>query len=106
MAKYLFQGNYVGAGVAGLLKEGGSSRIAVAKQVIESTGCTLDCFYFAFGEYDLVGIIDGPDYATVAALVLTINASGAVQLQTTVLLSAEDMDAATKLSPAYRPPGQ
>lgn len=106
MAKYLVYGNYVGAGVAGLLKEGASSRIAEAEKLIESVGGTLECFYYAFGEYDFYGIVDGLDHSSVAGLSLTINATGAIKISTVVLLTTEEMDAASKISPAYRPPGQ
>lgn len=106
MAKYLVHGNYVGDGVAGLLKEGGSSRTAVAKTLIESVGGTLECFYYAFGEYDFYAIADVPDHSTMVSLSLTLNATGAIRLGTTVLLSAEEMDAATRITPTYRPPGQ
>ncbi len=34
-----------------------------------------------------------------------INASGAVKIKLTPLLTPEDLDAAAKKSPSYRPPG-
>jgi uncharacterized protein with GYD domain len=106
MAKYLFEGNYVGEGVKGLIKEGGSSRTMAATALMESVGCKLEAFYYAFGEYDFIAIIEAPDHAAIASLALTLNASGAIQGKTTVLLSAAEVDAATKLSPTYRPPGK
>ena len=41
-----------------------------------------------------------------AALALTLNASGAVAVNTTVLMTQEEMDAAVKKSPSYRAPGK
>ena len=41
-----------------------------------------------------------------AALALTISATGAVGVKTTVLMTPEDLDAAVKKSPGYRGPGQ
>ena len=35
MGKYLWQANYVGEGLKGLLKEGGSSRHAVVEKIID-----------------------------------------------------------------------
>ena len=40
MAKYLVQVNYVGEGVKGLLKDGGSKRRAVVEQLFKSMGGT------------------------------------------------------------------
>jgi hypothetical protein len=41
-----------------------------------------------------------------AALALAISASGAVTIKTTVLMTPEQIDEATKKSPSYRSPGQ
>ena len=106
MAKYFYQGNYVGEGVAGLLKEGGSSRKEAAKRVIESVGGTLESIYYAFGDVDVLGVVDLPDVASAAAASLIINASGAVTIKLTPLITVEEMDEATKKDPSYRPPGQ
>ena len=38
MAKYFFSGNYVGAGVKGLMDEGGSARREAAAKAMESLG--------------------------------------------------------------------
>jgi uncharacterized protein with GYD domain len=61
--------------------------------------------YYAFGESDVYGIVEFPDQATAAAVALTVAASGAVGIKTTVLLTPEEVDAAAKKSVNYRPPG-
>ena len=104
MPKYLVQANYVGEGVKGLLKEGGSGRRAAVKKLFESVGAKVEAFYYAFGNTDLFIIADAPDNVSVAGLSLTVNASGAAACKVTVLLSAEEIDAATKITPSYRPP--
>ena len=106
MAKYLWQANYVGEGLRGLLKEGGSSRRAVVKEIIDSMGGKLEAFYYAFGETDLYAIVDMPDNVSAAAFALTVAASGAVTLKTTVLMTPEEIDKAAKKTPSYRPPGK
>jgi len=106
MPKYLWQANYVGEGLKGLLKEGGSSRRAVVEKIVNSMGGKLEAFYYAFGETDLYGIADMPDNVSTAAFALTIAASGAVTLKTTVLLTPEEIDSAAKKTPSYRPPGK
>jgi uncharacterized protein with GYD domain len=106
MPKYLLQASYTADGAKGLLKDGGVKRRAAAQALVESLGGKLDCFYFAFGEHDVVAIIDGPDAASAAAASLTIAASGAVTGKTTVLLTPEEIDQAAKKSARYTPPGR
>ena len=106
MPKYLVQANYVGEGLKGLLKEGGSSRRAAVEKLFGSVGGRVEAFYYAFGDTDLFVIADVPDNVTAAALSLIVNAAGAATARITVLLTAEEIDAATKKPPSYRPPGQ
>lgn len=106
MPKYLLQVNYATEGVKGLLKEGGTKRRAVAEQAAKSMGGNLESYYFAFGDTDCYVICDFPDNASMASLALTISASGAVTVKTTVLMTCEELDAAAKKSPVYRAPGQ
>ena len=106
MAKYLLQANYVGEGLKGLVKEGGSSRRAVVEKMIDSMGGKLEAFYYAFGETDLYAIAEMPDNVSAAAFGLTVAASGAVTLKTTVLMTPQEIDKAIKKSPSYRPPGK
>jgi uncharacterized protein with GYD domain len=105
MAKYLFQGSYIGEGLKGLLREGGTPRIDAAKKLFASLGGTLECFYFAFGTEDLIVICDLPDNVSALAFSFAINASGMAQGKVTVLATAEEVDAAVKKSPTYRAPG-
>jgi uncharacterized protein with GYD domain len=106
MAKYLVEANYVGDGIKGLLKEGGTSRRAAVEAAAKTAGGSVDAFYYAFGETDAYVIIDVPDNVTAAGLALTIAATGTVTLRTTVLVTPEEMDQAVKTSPSYRPPGR
>ena len=68
-------------------------------------GRKLEAFYYAFGESDVVTVIDLPDNATAAGIALLIAAIGKVNIKTTVLLSPEEVDAAVKVGGDYRPPG-
>ena len=105
MPKYLVKGNYVGSGVSGLMEEGGSRRREAATAAAESLGGSVECFYYAFGDTDVYGICDFPDAASATSFSLMVNASGAVSLSMTPLLTAEDLDAAAAKTPTYRPPG-
>ena len=46
MPKYLVQASYIGDGVQGLRKEGGSARRAVVEKACSSVGGKLDAFYY------------------------------------------------------------
>jgi uncharacterized protein with GYD domain len=105
MSKYLIQANYVGEGIKGLLKDGGSKRRAVVEKLFKSMGGTIEAFYYAFGDSDLYIIGDFPDHATVAAVILTVTSTGTVTCKTTVLLTPEELDEAAKKTPSYSPPG-
>ena len=106
MPRYLLHANYVGEGIKGLRKEGGTSRRAAAEKAAKSLGGTLETFYFAFGDTDAYAIVELPDNASMSAMALTIGASGAVTLKTTVLITPEEVDEAVKKTPNYRAPGQ
>jgi uncharacterized protein with GYD domain len=73
--------------------------------MIESLGGTVESFHFAFGDDDAYVIVDMPDNVSVAAVAMTINASGAVTAKTTVLLTPEEVDQAAQKSVDYTPPG-
>ena len=105
MAKYLLRGNYKGDGIKGLMNEGGSKRREAASAAVESVGGTIDCMYYAFGETDVYAICDLPDVASATAISLMINATGALTINLTPLMTVEDVDAAMTKSPSYRPPG-
>ena len=105
MAKYLLRVSYTTEGVKGVLKEGGSSRVAAAGKAAASLGGSFEAFYFTFGDDDAIVIADFPDHVSAAALSLTVAASGAVRVSTTPLLTPEEIDAAAKMHPDYRPPG-
>ena len=105
MAKYLFRTKYTVAGLRGLLKEGGTSRREALKQTIEGVGGSLEGFYYAFGDEDLLIIADLPDHAAATAASINIGAAGALEVAVTVLVSPETIDQAVKKSVSYRAPG-
>jgi uncharacterized protein with GYD domain len=106
MPKYLIQASYVGEGLKGLLKEGGTSRRDTVSKVIEGMGGKLETFYYAFGDFDVIGIADMPDNVSSLAFSLEVNASGGINAKTIVLITPEEIDEATKKVVDYRPPGQ
>jgi uncharacterized protein with GYD domain len=106
MTKYLFEANYVGDGIKGLMREGGTKRRDALVDALNSVGGTLESFYYAFGETDVLGVFDIPDQADAAALSLMINSTGSVNVHLKPLMTPEDLDKAAKRTPSYRAPGQ
>jgi uncharacterized protein with GYD domain len=105
MPKYLFRASLSPEGVAGVVSEGGSARQAVVKDAIETLGGTLEAFYFAFGDDDVIGIYELPDNLSAAALALEVSSSGRVSVKTTVLIAPAEMDRAREKHSGWRAPG-
>ena len=106
MPKYLFSGSYIGEGIKGLLKDGGSGRKEAVEKLMTSLGGKLESMYFAFGADDFFIIAEAPDNIKAAVAALMAVASGAVTVKTTALLTPEEVDEVSKISGDYRPPGQ
>jgi uncharacterized protein with GYD domain len=105
MPKYLVTASYTAEGAKGVLKDGGTKRKSVAEAAVKSAGGKIEAFYFALGADDAYIIVDAPDHATVVATSLAINSTGAVKTKTTVLLTPEEVDQATKKQITYKAPG-
>ena len=103
--KYLFKASYTTAGAKGVASEGGSSRVDVVKKSMESIGGTLEGFYFAFGDADAYVICDLPDNESATAVAIAVNGSGGATVETTVLLTPEQVAAAVKKNVDFRPAG-
>ncbi len=106
MAAFLVQFSYTDKGSSGMLKDGGTKRRAAVEQAVKSVGGRLVAYYFAFGDYDGIALVDGLDNTNIAAVNLAVAATGAVRTFTTVLLTPEEVDAATKKTVNYSPPGR
>ena len=105
MPKYLFTTTYTPEGLRGVLKDGGSGRVDVARKACESVGGHLDSMYFSFGDHDVYIICDLPDNKAAAALSLNVGASGGASSKTVVLLTPDEVDRATRDAVDFRAPG-
>ncbi|HKW70803.1 MAG TPA: GYD domain-containing protein [Candidatus Dormibacteraeota bacterium] len=106
MPKYLVTGSYTAEGIRGVLKEGGSGRRKAVEDAVKSMDGRVEAYYFAFGSYDVVSIVDVPDSVTALALSMGISSTGTVSTTTTVLLTPEEVDQATKKVFQFRAAGQ
>jgi uncharacterized protein with GYD domain len=90
MANYLFQVTYTADAWAALLKHPQDRAAAVSKAIQELGGKVVN-FWMAFGEHDVVGVIEMPDNISAAAFGMAIAAGGACKhVKTTPLLTIEE----------------
>jgi uncharacterized protein with GYD domain len=106
MPKYLIQASYTAEGLRGLQKDKASGRRQAVINALEPMRGKLESFNFAFGDDDVVAVIEMPDNVNAAAMSLAIAASGLVRLKTTPLLTVEETDQALAKSVNYRAPGK
>ena len=107
MAHYLVQASYTTQGVSGLVQNP-EDRSGALRPLVEKMGGKIESIYFAFGDSDVVLILELPDNVTMASFSMAVGASGAVtNIKTTVLMPmSEGVEAARKAgSIGYRPPG-
>jgi len=105
MPRYLLTGSYSPQGSKGVLAGGGTARRTAVEKLVSDVGGRVETFDFAFGSDDIYTIVELPDAKTATAIALTVNASGAVNLRTTVLMTPEEVDAAGQVRLDYQPPG-
>jgi len=85
-----------------------SDRAAAVRRLVESVGGSLECYYWMFGQYDGVAIVEMPDSRTHAAVTLAIISSDAfTHFETHELIEIDDLAgiAARARNIAYQPPG-
>ncbi len=108
MPHYMIQASYRPEQVKAMV-ENPQDRAEAARKLIESLGGRMDCFYFTFGDYDIVAIGELPDNVAAVASALLVGASGTTaSYKTTVLLTPQEAMEGMKRAGAakgdYRPP--
>ncbi len=107
MALYLTRFCYTADAKKALLNQP-QDRSGAAREVAESLGGKLLGFWYAFGEFDGIFLLEAPDNASAAAVGMAVGASGALSdIETTVLLDMDEAQEAMRKAAAgtYRPPG-
>lgn len=105
MPKYMFRASLSAEGVGGVLAEGGTARRDTVHKAVESLGGSLESFYFAFGDDDVIAIAELPDNESAAGFAMEVSSSGRVSVSTTVLLTPEEVDRARAKKSGWRAPG-
>ena len=73
MPRYLGRVSYTSDAVKAMISSP-QDRSKAAAEAAESLGAKVDGFWFAFGEFDVVFLMEAPDNATAAALAMAIGA--------------------------------
>jgi uncharacterized protein with GYD domain len=108
MAFYLYQLSYSKEAIKAMVANP-SDREAAARKLIEAMGGKLHHLFFAFGKYDVICLIEGPDDVFMMAGAAAVASSGTVAgCSTTKLMTASDamaaMAMAGKATGSYAPP--
>jgi uncharacterized protein with GYD domain len=107
MAKYLIQASYTPDGLKGVVKDGGTGRREAVTAAVKTAGGRVEAFYYAFGDADVIVLVDAPDNVSVAAFALAVGSAGLVShFKTTPLLTPEEIDQAANKQIDYRAPGR
>jgi len=105
MMKFMILASYSAEGAKGVLKAGsGTDRKQMTQTMISELGGKMEAYYYT-NDCDAYVLCELPDNAAAAAISLSIKASGMGSVKTTVLLEAEEVDKAAKLTVKYRQPG-
>jgi uncharacterized protein with GYD domain len=103
---YLIQLAYTPDAWAAMLKQP-QNRLEAVRPMVEKLGGKFQHAWLAFGEYDIVGVVELPENTDAAAFAMAVAAGGAAKaFKTTPLLSVEEgIEAMRKAQGAgYRPP--
>jgi uncharacterized protein with GYD domain len=106
MAYYVFQAPYTAEVIANRVKAP-QNRAEAVRVAVEKMGGRVEGFWFAFGEYDTVEILQLPDNVSAAAFSMAVSAGGAFKaIKTTPLITLEESVAAMRKAPetGYQPP--
>jgi uncharacterized protein with GYD domain len=106
MPKYLVQTTLTADALKLLQRDKASGRRAAVAKAVESLGGKLEGFFYSLGDYDVVGIVEMPDLASVSAVAMALSSSGLVRTKTTALLSVEETDRALEKIGKVAVPGR
>lgn len=89
MATYILLASYTDQGIKGIKDT--VKRTENVKEVAQKHGVTMKETWWVLGAYDVVGVFEAPDDATMTAFALSVARMGNVKTQTLRAFSAADM---------------
>jgi uncharacterized protein with GYD domain len=110
MTIFITQGNFTREAMAGMVAKPEDRATTVAK-LAKQAGGKLLAYYFTFGEYDFLTVMEGPDPQSMAsALIVAGSTGGVTNLKTTVAMTSADakkcFEAAGGIAKSFRPAGK
>jgi uncharacterized protein with GYD domain len=102
---YLFQASYSAAAWAAMVKRP-HDRVEAVRKSVEKLGGKIEAFWMAFGDHDIIGVLEMPDNVSAAAFAIAVAAGGACHaVKTTPLITIADGVEAMKRagSSGYKP---
>ncbi|MBV9326686.1 MAG: GYD domain-containing protein [Chloroflexi bacterium] len=108
MPRYLLQVAYTPEAWAAQLKNP-QDRVKIVSELMQRLGGRFESAYFAFGDYDIVAVMDLPDNQSAAAASMVVSAGGSVKaIKTTPLMPVEEgiqaMRKGAEAIASYHPP--
>src|SRR5947209_14354352 len=90
MAQYLLQVAYTPETWASMVQNP-HDRSEAIRNPVEKLGGKIERFWMAFGEYDVIGVVEMPDNIAAAAFAMAVAAGGACKnVKTTPLMSTKE----------------
>lgn len=109
MPQFLIQFSYASPSIKAMLNHPDGDNAAQASAMVESVGARLRGYWYAFGTFDAVALIEAPHSTTAASIAMAIRGTGQVsRLETTVLLTMEEASEAMRAAgtATHLPPGE
>ena len=66
------------------------SRVENARELIEHNGGAMKSFYMTLGRYDMVSVIEAPDDATYAMVMLVLASKGGIRTETLTAFTEDE----------------
>jgi uncharacterized protein with GYD domain len=109
MTHYLVRFSYVSRSIKGLVDKPDVDHAGQASAMVASVGGKLLGYWYAFGDFDGVVLLEAPGNSTAASVAMAIGGTGEVsRLETTVLLTMDEAREAmrTAATATHLPPGE
>ena len=90
MPIFVVMGNLTEKGIKGM--KNSSKRLESAENIIKSVGGKLLSFYYTFGKYDWIAIVEGPSLEAAMKGLFIFGLDGSSRTRTLVAMSADDVD--------------
>jgi len=108
MSQFLLRFRYVPRVIRGLVERPDEDRAARAAALVASLGGQLRGYWYAFGEFDGIALIEAPDSSVAAAVAMSVGGTGEVsRIETIVLMTMDEGRAALRraATATHLPPG-